>query len=62
MLGWNVSGVVEEIGFGVADFRLGDEVFVRSAVPTAASAAVCALRSARTSRIGVSAPADVQTS
>ncbi|WP_307849510.1 NADP-dependent oxidoreductase [Qaidamihabitans albus] len=27
VLGWDVSGVVEEIGFGVADFRPGDEVF-----------------------------------
>ena len=27
VLGWDLSGVVEEIGFGVADFRPGDEVF-----------------------------------
>ncbi|MFI5717410.1 NADP-dependent oxidoreductase [Nocardia sp. NPDC051750] len=27
VLGWDVSGVVAEIGFGVADFRPGDEVF-----------------------------------
>lgn len=27
VLGWDVSGVVEEVGFGVATFRPGDEVF-----------------------------------
>lgn len=37
-LGWDVSGVIEEIGFGVTTFAVGDEVYGMPWFPRAASA------------------------
>ena len=37
-LGWDVSGVIEELGFGVTTFAVGDEVYGMPWFPRAASA------------------------
>lgn len=38
MLGWDISGVVEEVVFGVRRFRPGDEVYGMPSFPRAANA------------------------
>ena len=38
ILGWDVSGVIEELGFGVTTFAVGDEVYGMPWFPRAASA------------------------
>ncbi len=48
ILGWDCSGVVEQVGPGVTEFAVGDEVFARSDVSTGRCYAEYALLNTRT--------------